>query len=191
VEFREVNWPGLACSLGAVALVLLSVLYRAAWWCVLIGDGVGQAEISPLDFRMSLVGVSVEVPIIRFLNVGSRLTFVACAVVMFVYSVMARRSFSRYLLGFAYKKPLLMLGFFAVMLVVSALYVEAFFGVYVPLMGTVNVLVSEGGTTAKVPVSTSFTWVFWLAVATAVLALVAKIYDLKVRVRKPSVKEKT
>ena len=186
MEFREVNWPGLACSFGAAALVLLSVLYGAAWWRVLIGDGVGQAEISPLDFRMSLVGVSVEVPIIRFLNVGSRLILVACAVVMFVYSVMARRSFSGYLLGFAYKKPLLLLGFFAVTLVVSTLYVEAFFGVYVPLMGTVNVLVSEGGTTAKVPVSTSFTWVFWLAVATAVLAMVAKIYDLKVRVRKPS-----
>jgi len=114
------------------------------------------------------------------------LMLATCAVVMFLYSVMARRSFSRYLLGFAYKKPLLLLGFFAVMLVVSTLYVEAFFGVYVPLMGTVNVLFSEGGTTAKVPVSTSFTWVFWLAVATAVLAMVAKIYDLKVRVRKTS-----
>ena len=182
MEFREVNWPGLACSFGAATLVLLSVLYGAAWWRVMIGDGVGQAEISPLDYRANLAGVSVEVPIIWFLNLGSRLTLVACAVVMFLYSVTLRKRFSRQLLGFAYKKPLLVLVLFGVMLVVSTVYVEAYFGVYVPLVGTATVLLSEGGATVSVPVSTSFTWVFWLAVATAVLAIAARIYDWKVRV---------
>ena len=188
MDFREINWPGLASSLGAATLVLLSVFYAAPWWRVVIGEGVGLAEISPLDFRADLAGVSVEVPIVWFLNVGSKLTMVACAVVMFLYSVTPQKGFSRVLLGFAYKKPLLMLGFFSVTLVVSTMYVEAYFGVYIPLMGTVTLLLSGRGVTASVPVSTSFTWVFWLAVATTVLALVAKIYDLKVRVQEPSMK---
>lgn len=190
MEFREVNWPGLACSISAATIFLLSVLYAAPWWRVTIGDGMGQAEISPLDYKANLAGASIEVPIIWFLNIGSKLTMVSCAVAMFLYSVTTRKSFSRQLLGFAYKKPLLLLGLFAVTLVVSTMYVETFLGVYVPLMGTANVLFSAGGVTASVPVSTSFTWVFWLAVATAVLALVAKIYDLRVRMREPCAREK-
>jgi len=181
LEFREVNWPGLACSISAATIVLLSVLYEAPWWRVAIGDGVGEAEISPLNYKANLAGASIEVPIIWFLNIGSKLTMTSCAVVMFLYSVTTQKSFSRQLLGFAYKKPLLLLGLFAVMLVVSTMYVETFFGVYVPLMGTSTVLFSDGGATVNVPVSTSFTWVFWLAVVTAVLAIGAKIYDWKVR----------
>lgn len=180
MEFKEINWPGLACSITAATLVVLSVLYAAPWWQVTIGDGLGQVDISPLDYKANLAGASIEIPIIWFLNLGSKLTMLACAVAMLIYSVATQKAFSKQLLGFAYKKPLLMFVLFAVMLVVSIYIVGTFVDVNVPLMGTTTLLLSAGGVTANVPISTSLTWVFWLAFATAVLAIAAKIYDWKV-----------
>lgn len=178
--FTKINWPGLGCAVAAATLVALSVLYAAPWWQVAIGDGVGQAEISPLDYKANLAGASIEVPIIWFLNLGGKLTMAACAVAMFIYSVSTQKPFSKQLLGFAYKKPLLMLVLFIVVLVVSTYMAGAFFGVNVLLMGTTTLSLSFGRATANIPISTSFTWVFWLAVATAVLAVAAKIYEWKV-----------
>jgi hypothetical protein len=180
MEFKKINWIGLACSVTAATLVFLSVLYAAPWWRVDIGDGVGKAEISPLDYKANLAGASVELPIIWFLNLGSKLTMTACAVAMFAYSVTTQKPFSKKLLGFAYKKPLLMLVFFVVMLVISTYIMETFFGIKAPVVGTTTVSLSVDGATANVPISTSLTWVFWLAVATTVLAIAAKIYDWKV-----------
>lgn len=180
MEFKEINWPGLACSITAATLVALSVLYAAPWWRVTIGDGVGQVDISPLDYKANLAGASIDIPIIWFLNLGSKLTMVACAVAMLIYSVATQKDFSEQLLGFAYKKPLLVFVVFAVMLVFSTYIVGTFADVSVPVMGTTTLLLSAGGVTANVPISTSLTWVFWLAFATAVLAIAAKIYDWKV-----------
>jgi ABC-type multidrug transport system fused ATPase/permease subunit len=186
MKFNEINWPGLGCSITAAILVALSVIYAAPWWQVAVGDGVGQAEISPLDYKANLAGASLELPIIWFLNLGSKLTMAACAVAMFIYSVSTQKPFCKQLLGFAYKKPLLILALFIIMLVVSTYIVGTFFGVNIPLMGTTTVSLSFGGTTANIPVSTSLTWVFWLAVLTAVLAIAAKIYEWKV-LKTPSV----
>lgn len=180
MEFKKINWPGLACSLTTATIVALSILYAAPWWQVAMGDEVGQAEISPLDYKANLAGASIEIPIIWFLNLGSKLTMATCAVAMFIYSVATHKPFSKKLLGFAYKKPILMLVLFTVLLVVSTYMVAAFFGINAPLMGTTTLSLSVGGATVNAPISTSLTWVFWLAVATAVLAIATKIYDWKV-----------
>jgi len=180
MEFTKINWPGLGCSITAATLVALSILYAAPWWQVAIGDGVGQAEISPLDYKANLAGASIEIPIIWFLTLVGKLTMAACTVAMFIHSVSTQKPFSKHLLGFAYKKPFLILVLFIVMLVVSTYMVGTFFGVNVPLTGTITLSLFFGGATAKIPISTSFTWVFWLAVATAVLAIAAKIYEWKV-----------
>lgn len=180
MEFKKINWPGLACSITAATLVAISVLYTAPWWQVAVGDGVGQIEISPLDYKANLAGASLETPIIWFLNLGSKLTMAACAVAMFIYSVTTQKPFSKQLLGFAYKKPLLIFVLFVVMLVVSTYIAGTLFDADIPLTGTTTISLSAEETTANVPISTSITWAFWLAVATAVLAIAAKIYDWRV-----------
>lgn len=180
MEFKTINWPGLACSVTAAMIVVLSILYAAPWWQVAIGDGVGQADISPLDYKASFAGASIEIPIIWFLNLSGKLMMTACAVAMFIYSVTTQKSFSKKLLGFAYKKPLLMVLVFTAVLAVSTYMVGTFLGVNVPLAGTATLSLSLGEITVNVPISTSLTWVFWLAVATAVLAIATKIYEWKV-----------
>jgi len=175
-----VNWPGLACAVAASTLVLLSFLYASPWWQAEIGDNVAQANISPLNYNANLIGTPIEVPIIWFANLSCKLLFIACAVAFFVYSVATRKSYSKNLLNFAYKKPIIIFIFFVVMLVVASYIAGRFAGVNVPLSGTSVLRMSVGEDTAYVPISTGFTWVFWLAAATTVLALVAKIYDWKI-----------
>jgi len=180
LNIKMVNWPGLTCAVAATALVLLSFLYASPWWQVEVGDDVARANLSPLDYNANLLGTSVEMPIIWFVNLGCKLTFIACAVAFFVYSVNTRKSYSKNLLNFAYKKPIIIFILFVVMLVVASYIARSFIGVGVPLYGTSTPRMSVGEVTADIPISTSFTWVFWLAATTTVLALVAKIYDWKV-----------
>jgi len=187
MEFKKINWPGLACSITAATLVALSILYAAPWWQLAIGDGLGQVEISPLDHKANLAGASIEIPLVWFLNIIGKLTLAACMVAMFIYSVSTQKPFSKKLLGFAYKKPLLILVLFAVILAVSAYVAAIFLGVNIPLNGTTTLSLSVGGADANIPISTSFTWVFWLAVATALLAIATKIYDWKI-LKVPSAK---
>jgi len=187
MEFKKINWPGLACSITAASLVALSILSTAPWWQLAIGDGVGQAQISPLDYKANLAGASIEIPIVWFLNLIGKLTLATCMVAMFIYSVSTQKPFSKKLLGFAYRKPVLILLIFMVILVVSAYMTGIFLGVNVPLTGTTTLSLSVGGDVANLPISTSFTWVFWLAVATALLAVVTKIYDWKL-LKTPSAK---
>lgn len=180
VNLRIVNWPGLVCAVTTATLVLLSFLYASPWWQVKVGDGVAQANISPLDYSANLLGTSIEVPIIWFMNLSSKLTFIACAVALFIYSVATQKSFSRNLLKFGYKKPIMIFILFVVILVGASYAGGSFIGISVPLSGVSTQTISMGEITASIPISTSFTGVFWLAAATAVLALITKIYDWKV-----------
>ena len=180
VEFKKINWPGLMCAITGAILVALSLLYAAPWWQVAIGDGLGLVEISPLDYQANLFGASLEVPLIWFLNLGSKLTMIAFAITMFICSLLTQKGFSKQLLGFAYKKPIFMLVLFIVMLVALSMIVGNSLGTSFALVGTTTVSLSAGGAKANVPVSTSFTWVFWLAVATTALAVAARIYEWKV-----------
>jgi len=180
LNIKIVNWPGLACAVTASTLVLLSFLYTSPWWQVEIGDNVARANISPLNYNANLIGTSIEVPIIWFANLIFKLTFIACAVALFMYSVATQKPYSKKLLNFAYKKPIIVFILFVVVLVGTLYIAGNFIGIGVPLSGASTLTMSAGEDTANVPISTSFTWVFWLAAATAVLALVAKIYDWKI-----------
>ena len=180
MNVKMVNWPGLACAVTAATLVLLSFLYASPWWQAEIGDDMARANISPLDYNANLIGTSIGVPIIWFMNLACKLTFIACAVAFLIYSVATQKSYSKKLLNFAYKKPIIIFISFVVMLVVASYIVGSFIGRSVPLSGTSTLRISVGEVTADIPISTGFTWVFWLSATTTVLALVAKIYDWKI-----------
>jgi hypothetical protein len=180
MEFKKINWVGLVCAIAGATLLALSLLYAAPWWQVEIGDRVGQVQLSPLDYRANLVGAPIEIPLVWFLNLGSKLTILAFTIAMLIYSVSTQRPSSKKLLGFAYKKPIYMLVLFTGMLVASVFLVGNVLGAQIPLTGTTTLSLSAGGATANLPVSTSFTWVFWLAVATTVLAVASRVYEWKV-----------
>jgi hypothetical protein len=108
------------------------------------------------------------------------LFLLTCGIVMLIYSVLPDKPYSKHLIGFAYKKPLLMIIFFAVPLIAFPLILQAILKISVPLNGTTTLALPMGFLGADMSVSatvtTGFLWTFWLAIIAAALCLAARIY---------------
>ena len=180
---REVNWVGLA---GAVAtFVLIAVSFFTPWWQFKIGDPpIVQADLSPLNTGFVGLGNSFTIPLIWALNIASLLSLSVGGAVLLVYSILPTKPYSKRLLHFAYNKPLFSLAFFVVSLIAMVFAVNGILGIEVPLMGSAAIKFPAAltmGAAISVRVSAEFLWPFWLAIATAVLCLVSRVYHRRLR----------
>ncbi len=103
---------------------------------------------------------------------------------MMIYSLKPNKSYSKKLLGFAYKKPLYAVIIFVVTLIAMSFIVQGFSGFAFPLMGS-SVMSLPGnlvpnGTNVSVYVSAAFGWPFYFAIVVAGLCIVARVYHRKV-----------
>jgi hypothetical protein len=116
------------------------------------------------------------------LNIVSLLTLLASGTAMLVYSIIPTKSYSKNLLGFAYKKPLFTLLFFVIALFPLTLLVQAVFSFNVPLMGSTTITLPTALThdmTISV-LSAGFQWPFWLAAVAAGFCIAARIYHKRI-----------
>ena len=143
----------------------------------------GKANVSPVNTNFGFLGTSFTIPLISALNIVSLLSLVASGVVMLIYSVIPAKSYSKHLLGFAYKKPLYTLIFFVVGLIAISLIVQAIVGVGVPLMGSTTTTLPQllsSSVNYSILLSAGFQWPFWLAIVAAGLCIAARFYHKKV-----------
>jgi len=183
MKMSEINWFGFAG--GALTLVTVVVSLFYPWWQLIVGDGFLKANASPVNTNFGFLGTSFTIPLIWALNIVSVLSLVASGVVMLIYSIIPTKSYSKHLLGFAYKKPLFTLIFFVAGLFAIALIFQAVSGVAVPLMGSTTMTLPQfltSGVTISVLMSGAFQWPFWMAIVAAVLCIVARLYHKKVAV---------
>jgi hypothetical protein len=176
----KINWFGLAGSVTTIALIIVSL--SNPWWQLTLGDFV-KANVSPFNTNFNFLGTAFTIPLIWALNMVCLLATVASGIAMLVYSLIPTKSYSRHLLGFSYKKPLLTLLFFVAILFALKLLVQAVFSLNVPLVGsTTSTLptVFAYGTTISVLISTGFQWPFWLAVVAAALCVAARLYHKRI-----------
>ncbi len=175
----KVNWFGLVG--GSTILTVVVASFFVPWWSLHIG-GFLQADVSPLHSNFNLLGNSFAVPLVTALTVVGLLSFVASGVVMLVYSLLPTRSYSKHLLGFAYKKPLFTLILFVITLFAISTIIQIILGISFPLTGSANLTIPESlirEANVSFSVSTGFSWLFGLVVLSAGLCIVAKIYDKK------------
>ncbi len=176
----KVNWFGLAG--GSTTLTVVAASFFVPWWSLHIG-GFLQADVSPLHSNFNLLGNSFAVPLVTALTVVGLLSFVASGVVMLIYSLLPTKSYSKHLLGFAYKKPLFTLILFVITLFAISTIVQIVLGISYPLYGSVTLTIPESlihEANVSFSVSTGFSWLFGLVVLSAGLCIVAKIYDKKI-----------
>jgi hypothetical protein len=162
-------------------VIIASLFYP--WWLVTAGENLVRANVSPFNTNFSFLGTTFTIPLIFALNIASLLTLVASGIVMLIYSVIPTRTYSKHLLGFAYKKPLFAVLSFVIVLVVLTLIIQALFGFNVPLAGSSTATLPETmtfGVTISVLISAGFQWPFWLAVASAGLCIAARLYHRRV-----------
>jgi hypothetical protein len=177
----RINWVGLAGGVATMMLVAVSLFYP--WWQLRVGDGLVMANVSPLNTSFRVLGTSFTMPLVWAMNIASMLTFLVSGITMIIYSLLPAKSYSKTLLGFAYKKPLYTLLTFVIFLFASTLAVQMLLHFSVPLVGSTNnafPIPLIKGTTISVFISAEFQWPFWLAIVAAGLCIAARFYHKRV-----------
>jgi hypothetical protein len=173
----KINWFGLAGGVTTIVVIVVSLFYP--WWQLTVGEDLLKANASPVNTNFGFLGTTFTIPFIWALNIVSLLTLLASGTAMLVYSIIPTKSYSKNLLGFAYKKPLFTLLFFVIVLFALTLPVQALFSFNVPLMGSTTITLPTALThdiTISVLLSAGFQWPFWLAAVAAGLCIAARIY---------------
>jgi hypothetical protein len=178
---RDFNWFGLAG--GAAIICLIFVSFFVPWWQLVVGDGLVTANVSPLYTDFNFVGYWFTVPLLWALNFGSVLSMAAGGVAMLIYSIYPGKSYSKNLLGFGYKKPLISVLLFVIILIVLTQTIQALFSLAVPLVGSATSVLPETmtyGTIVRVLITANFQWPFYLAATAAGLCIAGKFYHKKI-----------
>ena len=177
----KINWFGFAGGVTTLIMIAVSMVYP--WWRLTVGDDLLTANASPVNTNFGALGTSFAIPFIWALNVVSLLTLLASAVAMLIYSLLPGKSYSKQLLNFGYKKPLFIVVFFVVGLVVTMLICQTVLSLSIPLMGSTTSTLSKpfvSGVNITVLLSAGFEWSFWVAVVGAALCIAARLYHKKV-----------
>ncbi|MBC7128540.1 MAG: hypothetical protein H5T45_02250 [Thermoplasmatales archaeon] len=172
----KINWPGLVGSIATFALIIFSFFYP--WWELKIGN-IGQADISPINLKIDLFGLQFRIPAIYFINLACLLSLIASAIAMLIYSLLPDKNYSKDLLKFAYKKPLIVLIIFSLFLLIILYPIRLMFSIYIPINGSTNVTLPAGDAEIEAIIKTGFTFLFWLAIISALLCIIAKFYHRK------------
>jgi hypothetical protein len=182
------NWFALAAGVLMFATVASSL--SSPWWKVQVGSGLLTVNIDPFFTNFNILGVSYVVPILFALNVGTAALFIAGGIALIVYTVKPVESYSKHLLSFGWKRPLYVtVGFIAILalfLHVAPIAVNAMAHSIiaptpiVPLMGSSTIQlpsgISEVPAQVTITAAATFTYSFFLGVATAVLSVAARIH---------------
>jgi hypothetical protein len=179
VELRKMNWFGIASGVTAAVLLVLSVAYAAPWWQLSIAEELGRVDVSPLDINAQFLGVHVEIPILWYLTLSGKLILLAAIVALFACSIFPENKYAKNLLGYGYKRPLIMVIALIVILIILTALVGLILPIKVPFLGTETSTLTFEGAKVTVSISAGFTWVFWLAITAAALAILARIYHRK------------
>jgi hypothetical protein len=112
----------------------------------------------------------------------------AGGVAMLIYSIYPGKSYSKNLLGFGYKKPLISVLLFVIILIVLTQTIQALFSLTVPLVGSATSVLPETmtyGTIVRVLITANFQWPFYLATVAAALCIAGKFYHKKIPAPSP------
>lgn len=183
VELRKINWLGVASGVTATVLLIVSVVYAAPWWQLSIAQGLGQVNVSPLDINAQVLGVDVEIPILWYVTLSGKLILLVTIISLFTYSIVPEKKYSKNLLGYGYKRPLMIVTALIAVLVILTSLVGLMLPIKVPFLGNEITSLTFEGVKVSVSIFASFTWVFGLAILTAALAVAARIYHRKIAVQ--------
>ncbi len=177
---RIVNWYGLAA--GVLTVVVLVVSLFVPWWQLSVGDGLMKVNASPVNTNFGLFGTNFTLPILFALNLVSVLTFSVSGLIMLFYSINPTKPYAKQLLGFSYKKPLYTLATFLSSLIIIT-SIASLLNINIPILGSTTMNLPSSiamGADINATVSGSFQLPFYLAIATAVLCIVARLRHARV-----------
>ena len=178
-----INYIALAGGIATILLIAISLF--VPWWQFTVGNPtLAQVNVSPINVNFSLLGTAITIPLILAINIASLLTMLSGGIVMVIYSVKPNKPYSKKLLGFAYKKPLMALIIFAVGIVALVTLANSFSGFNVPIVGVSSMhlpsSMAPNGINISVNVLAAFLWPFYLAIAASALCIAARFYHKRI-----------
>lgn len=186
---RQINY--LALAAGVMTLVLIAVSVFVPWWQFTVGEpAIAEMSLSPVTYNMALFGQILTMPLVYALVLGSMLTLIAGGIIMLIYSIFPTKSYSKQLLGFAWKKPLYAIALFIAALFTLYLSAGLLGGIDVPLNGAGTMglpeAVGDVGVDISVKVNSSLNWPFYFGIAVAILCVAARVYHYKIKMPEPA-----
>jgi len=172
---RRLNLLGLLSG-PLLAYVTLS---DKPWWILIGGAPENPAiliQLSPFAINMMAFGKPVQIPIITYLCLGTRLSLLVAAAMIVVGSIAARKTWSRHLMSLAgFTTPIMLI----ILIYIGIELLKAKLGISIPIIGEtiVNHALSYSGKTIniQIPLSTKITYEYWIALAVGALTLIAKL----------------
>jgi uncharacterized integral membrane protein len=180
MKTKQINWFALIG--GILILVLLPISIYFSWWQLAIGKNLLTINVSPVNTNITLFGTQFSAPLIWAMNLTGSLTFLASGIIMLIYALIPAKPYSIDLLSFAYRKPLYIVILYLAGLLVMTFAAQAFLGQGIPIIGSTNLVLPSSmtmGANISVLVTSAFQWPFYLAIITAGLSIIARVYHIK------------
>lgn len=170
---KKINWLGLIGSI--FTFLVASLFYSFPWWKVTI-DGIGKINISPLKINLEFLGISTMIPLIWFINLTCLLLLITSAIAMLIYSINPDKNYSKHLLNFAYKKPLIVTIIFFIFIFILIYFAKTYLSINIPISGSTTATLDMESMEIEASLKAEFTKVFWLATISTLLCSFAKLY---------------
>ena len=111
IMMQKINFIALAAGISSLLLIAISVF--VPWWQFSAGSPANfQINFSPVNVNLTHSGASIAIPLVLALNIACLLTLLAGGITLTIYALKPTKSYSKQLLGFGYKKPILHAGGF-------------------------------------------------------------------------------
>jgi hypothetical protein len=180
MKTKQINW--FAMVGGILILLLLPISIYFSWWQLSIGKNLLTINVSPVNTNITLFGTQFSSPLFWAMNITGSLTFLASGIIMLIYALVTVKPYSKDLLSFAYRKPLYVVILYLAGLLVMTFVAQAFLGQGIPMTGSANLTLPSSmtnGANISILVTSAFQWPFYLAIITAGLSIIARVYHTK------------
>ncbi len=177
----RMNWFGLTG--GITTLLVIAISMFVPWWQLRVGDSIIAANVSPLYTNFDMIGNSFTLPAIMAVNISCILLSLIGAVLILLYTVKPTKPYAKTLLNFSFATPLFFLIIFLVGLFALTFIVQILFGFSIPFLGSANIQLPSNttqGFNVSVQVTAEFLWPFYLAIASSVLCIGARLYHKRI-----------
>ena len=170
--------------------MLYLALLPEPWWVARGGSGgeAFHAYISPFTFELTMLGKPVDIPIVYWLNLASRIAFILAAVETIFASIVIYQEWFKNLISL---RALWVSILFPIILTIGLAAAEDAIGLSIPIHGeallTYNLPVQGFTIVAEIPIQTYFTPTYGLAVATGVISLMARAFHKVLVKTEPSI----
>lgn len=181
----KINIAGVVSGLITLYLAILG----GSWWVAIGGAGGASfhAFISPFTFDVSIMGNPVEVPLIDWLILASRMAFILAGLEIIVASILVYKDWSK---SFIRLRILWTSIIFIISIYLGITLVQNITGISIPIQGnailTYAIPVQTQTVTVEAPINTYFTPTFEVALVGGISALVARIIHGKLTKAEPT-----